>query len=460
MNTPDAPESAGRAPVATFDRAVLLALGFLLLLTTLLIWRGDRAGAPVEALAPADGAADVSTLARVSVRFGQPMDTDQSPAITIRPAITGTVRWQDNTLIFAPEQPLQPVTTYTVTVPAGVRSRSGRSLNEPLTWSFHTAEPRILFLSWDAQDRQQLYATTPQGAPPTQLTASEHGVVEYTVSPTGATIVYTEQRPDGGSDLRAVDRDGDNDRLLLDCTPDQCSGPVWAPDARRLLYERRRVQAGGGPPRLWWLDAETGDTVRLFQDDQQLGLAAAFSADGRWLAYVVPLVEEIRLVNLDTGTTLTVPSSTGETPIWAPHENAVVTSDVQIQGERFSIYLYRVTVPDGTMTNLSGDTETNDGAPSWSPDGTWLAFGRKVPRAPVGRQIWLMRPDGSERTPLTNDQEINYSRPLWSPDGTMILTQRFQITEPEADPGIWLLELDGARLHEVVTPGFQPRWLP
>lgn len=461
-SSPHATDGAddGRTRLAPFDRAVLLAVALLVFVTALLIWRGDRAGAPVEALTPADGAREVSTLTDVGVLFGQPMDTEQEPALTVRPAVSGTVRWQGNALILAPAAPLRAETTYSVSVPAGMRSQSGRALNEPLSWQFKTGSPRILYLSWDEAERQQLYLIATGGEITTQVTKSDHGVADYAVSPTGRTIVYTAHRANGGSDLWSVGRKGEENGLLLDCAPDQCSNPVWAPDGRRLLYERRPVTAGGGPPRLWWLDVETSESVPLFRDNQALGLGAAFSPDGRWLAYVVPLIEEIRVINLESGNTLTVPSSTGETPVWAPDGSAVITSDVQIQGERFSIYLYRVTVPEGATANLSGEGETNDGTPSWSPDGSWLAFGRKVPRAPVGRQIWLMRPDGSERTPLTNDQESNFSRPLWSPDGTSLLFQRFRLTEPEAAPGIWLMDADGGRLREVVTPGFQPQWLP
>ena len=448
----------GRAPLFSPQWAVLFASLFLLV--ALLIWRAFDRWPPPQTLVPADGATDVSTTTHVSVRFDQPVVTDPSPTITLQPAVDGTLRWHDNTLTLTPSTPLQASTTYTVTVPAGAPGPSGRTLQEPLTWHFRTASPRILFLSWDEEERQQLFSTTPQATSTTRLTESEHGVAGYTVSPRGQTIVYVAKRAGGGTDLWALGRDGEDKGQLLNCAPEQCRNPVWAPDGRRLLYERWPVPSSAQAPRLWWLDTETGDTLRLFKDDEKYGLRASFSADGRWLAYVAPLAEEVHILNLDTADSVLVPTSTTETPVWAPHENTLITSGVQVRGERFSIHLYRVSVPEAIMHNLSGDTETDDGAPSWSPDGSWIAFGRKVPRAPVGRQIWLMRPDGSERTPLTNDQESNFSRPLWSPDGTTLLSQRFRIPDPEAEPGIWTLDIASGRLREIVTPGFQPQWLP
>ena len=449
---------AGRRSFITAQWVVLFTAVFLL--AALLILRAFDLRTTAQLLVPAAGAVDVSTTTHVSVRFDQPIETEPAPTITLQPPASGSLRWQGSTLTLAPSTPLQANTTYTVIVPAGVPGPSGRTLQVPLTWQFRTASPRILFLSWHEEEQQQLFVTNLQGTSASQLTESEHGVAGYTVSPQGQTIVYTAQRADGGTDLWALGRDGEDRGQVLDCAPEQCRNPVWAPDGRRLLYERWPVPLGAEPPRLWWLDTETGDTLRVFEDDEERGLGAAFSADGRWLAYVSPLAEEIRIVDLDTADRVIVPSSTSETPAWAPHENTLLTNDVQMQGERFSIYIYRVNVAEAIMHNLSGDTETDDGAPSWSPDGSWIAFGRKVPRAPVGRQLWLMRPDGSERTPLTNDQESNFSRPLWSPDGTTLLFQRFRIPEPQAEPGIWLLDMDSGELQQVVTPGFHPQWLP
>lgn len=441
---------------------VVLAFAGLLLLIALLLWWADRPGAPATTLSPAANARDVSTLTTIRAHFEQEMDTDTVAVVDVQPAITGTVSWEGNSLVYRPDRPLEPETTYSVTIGAGLWNRQGDPLDTPITWQFHTAPLRILFMASDDQDRPQLYVTAATGGVITALTAAEVGVVDYSLSPDGRTIAYSAANADGGSDLWAVAADGSENGLLLACEAAQCRAPVWAPEGNRLLYERRAPGDGEStaPPRLWWLAPATGETVSLFENSEWLGQSAAFSADGRWLAYVVPLEERVQAFDLETREALTVLSSTGETPTWHPSETQFLVSDIAARGERLGTDIYKVTVSRAETTNLSGDLDFNDAAAVWSPDGSSIAFGRKVPRTPVGRQLWLMRADGSDQVALTADPDSNFSRPSWSPDGSLLLTQRNRIAAATAGPGVWLLDVESWELREVITPGYLPAWLP
>lgn len=93
----------------------------------------------------------------VSITFNQPMvplgtlgDLAESevPA-RIEPALTGTWRWLGTrTLTFEYDSELidrlPKATAYRVTIPAGTKSISGRSLAEPVTWTFSTPPPKIV----------------------------------------------------------------------------------------------------------------------------------------------------------------------------------------------------------------------------------------------------------------------------------------------------------------------------
>ncbi len=347
------------------------------------------------------------------------------------------------------------------------------------TWMFsdrRKTEGTILFLGWDDAGMTQLYAVDASGENFKKLTSTEGGINDFAISPDGERIVYSSNARGGGSELWQLVLRGGKSRMMLSCADADCRAPVWHPDGIRILYERRTIDQSDVPqhPSLWWLDTTSGMTIPLLQDPAAYGQSATFSPAGDWIGYVAGPGQGLRLYNLETGESQLIPSSVGSPAVWSPDGQSLLTRDRHLvilhgdEGEDHlghthqygeSVALFLTELSTFNTTRLGGDDVVDDGPPAWSPDGSWIAFGRKSPRTQDGRQLWLIRPDGGDARPLTHAPHYHHGAISWSRDGKMLLFQRLDVRGGNEKPGIWLLNLETNQEIEVHTPGFLPAWL-
>jgi Tol biopolymer transport system component len=135
--------------------------------------------------------------------------------------------------------------------------------------------------------------------------------------------------------------------------------------------------------------------------------------------------------------------------------------------------------PDGSGITQITSGPNLDWHPSWSPDGSRLAFERDFNDGSGNGAIDIVNRDGSGLRPvLVSSGTCCFSDPSWSPDGTMIAFSRDADTTASSCPGgslchfaqneVWVMNADGTGLRELThqasrqfpNGGTAPAWAP
>ena len=137
-------------------------------------------------------------------------------------------------------------------------------------------------------------------------------------------------------------------------------------------------------------------------------------------------------------------------PSWSPDGSRIAfTSDRDSQTGSVNLEIY-VMNADGTgVTRVTSDTAQDD-EPAWSPDGTRLAFRSN---RDGNAEIYVVNVDGSGLARLTTDSASDV-QPAWSPDGSKIAF----VTTRDANPEIYVMNANGTGVVNVSgDPRLRPR---
>jgi Tol biopolymer transport system component len=137
-------------------------------------------------------------------------------------------------------------------------------------------------------------------------------------------------------------------------------------------------------------------------------------------------------------------------PAWSPDGTQIAFESAR--SGSFDIYVMRA---DGTGTRRLTSTEEDDRHPTWSSDGSSIAFSRGTPG-----DIYVMDADGSRARPLLANP-TGESEPAWSPDGKWIAYVQREPGSPVRE--LWLMRSDGSGSHRLTAldaSSLNPAWAP
>lgn len=245
-------------------------------------------------------------------------------------------------------------------------------------------------------------------------------------------------------DLWIMNGDGTGETMLTQSVTVDDFQPSWTPDGQYIVFV-----SGGAIARI---DRTGGGFITLGPAVPRNTYSPSVSPDGRHIAFARDTTRSgaYDIWVMDSGGTnpqsLTSDSAFEDHPSWSPDGS-------RIAFERASA-LYVMNADGTNERRLSPADSLEYHWPAWSPDGSKVVFSR---RSTGPAHIYTILPDGTGMVPLTTGLDIDVN-PAWSADGSRIT---FASTRGGTF-AIWSMRSDGTDMRRLSTiwSASQPAWSP
>ena len=446
-------------------------------------------GLRVAELVPTAGVAGVSIRSQIAVVFDSSIDPSSlNGAIKLTPPVSGSTRAVAlpddrqpsssptatpegsgaNVLIFTPDNPLAPHTTYSVALASTVKRTDGQ-VAAGQSWSFTTGEApttalnQVAFIS-DRSGVDNIWFMNPDGSNQREVTAELAPVAGFDVSGDGLTVAYS-----AGGVVKKMSVGGDNVQTLTSSGNYEYA-PVITPDAGGIVVGRRDGQ--GADQGYWRYSLVGGTGTTQLTPDGAPGLGssapgslgmngkpgtspwtarAAFSGDGSTLLVVRGSDNGMEIVDTKgVNKPIAVSLVGGSQPVWVQDDGAfyVCASD----GASVNTWSYYKVTPTGTVTRIGPSLS------DMSATGRILAI--QVPQSDGSVHLGIVDQAGGQPKLLVDDADYSEMSPSFSPSGAALVFGRVGSSAPGISAGIWTIKPDGTGLVELSPDGVFPDWLP
>lgn len=238
--------------------------------------------------------------------------------------------------------------------------------------------------------------------------------------------------------IRVVDSDGFNDHAI---TKNGLSlSPQWHPRGDRVVYSKFLEQGGG--TQLQEYDIATGK-LRIISGGG-LNITPVYSSDGKSIVYASGSEQgtDLMMVNVDSPTVVQRLTfgrgSDNGSPSFSP------------DGRQIAFFSSRSRFPqiytmdaDGTnvqlLTPFTPGVRSYRAAPDWSPDGRAVAYEQQM----GDFQVWMIDIRDKQPRMLTNEGENE--GPSWAPDGRHLVLSSTRGGSKQ----IWVLDTESGRFRQL-----------